>query len=246
MAPSLTWLHSAAPNERQCFSVTCGVSIGSPTWPYYAGRCAWGVPVTKTRRIVGLITLLTLVVIFLGVTGVGLPLRIGSGSSDQPALPGVRATAATTLLKVGSGAPPGGELAFMAVEPSSGNLVVSDSRRSTVMRFDPSGHLLSEWGPQFGSTLLQQPAGVAVSGGNYFVIDRGTPRILRLDQTGQLQAIFDLQSLSTYGLNGLAVDASGNIYAADTGRNRVLVFAPTGQELKEIGHAGDDIGGFRQ
>jgi DNA-binding beta-propeller fold protein YncE len=94
--------------------------------------------------------------------------------------------------------------------------------------------------------MLQQPAGVAASGGAYFVIDRGTPRILRLDQSGQLQAVLDLQALSTYGLNGLTVDANGDIYAADTGRNRILVFTPTGQLLKEIGHAGNDLGGFTQ
>ena len=201
---------------------------------------------TRTRRVVGLLTLLALVFIFLGVTGVQVPLPHVGGSVEQAALPGVRAAAASTLLRVGSGAPPGGELAFMAVESSSGNVVVSDAKRSTVMRFDPSGHLLSEWGPQFGTTLLQQPAGVAVSGNNYFVIDRGTPRILRLDETGQLQAVLDLQSLSTYGLNGLALDANGNIYAADTGRNRILVLAPTGQLIKEIGRAGKDLGAFTQ
>ena len=31
-----------------------------------------------------------------------------------------------------------------------------------------------------------------------------------------------------YGLNGVAVDAGGNVYVADTGRNRILVFSPTG------------------
>ena len=111
----------------------------------------------------------------------------------------------------------------MAVEPG-GNLVVSDSKRHTVMRFDPTGHLLSEWGPRLGDTQLGEPAGVAVQGDNFYVLDRGTPRIFRLDASGRLLADRSTSSRSApYGLNGLAVDPGGNMYAADTGRNRILV-----------------------
>jgi sugar lactone lactonase YvrE len=149
------------------------------------------------------------------------------------------------LLRPGSGAPAGSELAFLAVD-SSGNLVVTDSRRHTVMRFDPSGHLLSEWGPRLGSTTLAEPAGVATRADNYYVVDRGMPRIFRLDSSGTVLATIGLEQLATYGLNGLAVDAGGNIYAADTGRNRILKFAPNGQFVKQIGRGGNDLGSFMQ
>jgi DNA-binding beta-propeller fold protein YncE len=194
---------------------------------------------TRTRQLVGLLTLLALMVIVLGVTGVQLPLP-GAGA-DQPVLPGVKARAASTLVR----APVGGELAYLTVEPD-GNLFVSDSKRASVLRFDPSGQQLSEWGPQFGSVQLVEPAGVAVAGDSYYVLDRGMARIFRLDNTGQLQAAFSLQQYGPYGLNGLAVDAAGNLYAADTGRNRILEFSPTGQLVKQIGHAGSDVGGFTQ
>ena len=133
----------------------------------------------------------------------------------------------------------------MAVEPA-GNLIVTDSKRHTVMRFDETGHLLAEWGPSFGNTQLAEPAGVAVSGDSIYVIDRGTPRIFRLDSSGQLQGVFSLEALGTYGLNGLAMDAAGNLYAADTGRNRILLLSPTGQLIKQLGHSGSDLGGFTQ
>src|SRR5258708_4568812 len=164
----------------------------------------------NSRRLVGLLTVILLVAIFVGVTGVELRLpSLGGGSPARAPLPGVRAVAASTLLRVGSGAPPGGELAFLAVEPS-GNLIVSDSKRHSVMRFDPSGHLLSEWGPRFDDTTLAEPAGVAVQGDNVYVLDRGTPRLFRLDATGQLQAVLTLETLGTYGLNCLAADPVGN------------------------------------
>jgi len=202
--------------------------------------------VARGRRLIGVLTVTALVAIFVGVTGFEMPLpRFGAGRPERIPLPGVRAVAANTLLKVGSGAPAGGELAFLAVEPG-GNLVVSDSKRRTVMRFDPSGHLLSEWGPSFGDTTLAEPAGVAVQGDNFYVIDRGTPRVLRLDAGGRLQATLTLESLGTYGLNGLAADFVGNLYAADTGRNRILVLSPNGQVLHQVGHGGADLGGLTQ
>jgi hypothetical protein len=205
------------------------------------------VRVAGSRRVVGVLTVLALLAIFVGVSGFQLQLpRLGAaGGQPQAALPGVKAIAASTLVRVGAGAPPDGQLAFMAVEPN-GSLFVSDAKRHTVMRFDPSGHLLSEWGPRLGDTALAEPAGVAVSGANFYVLDRGTPRIFRLDASGQVQAVLNLDSLGTYGLNGLAVDSSGNIYAADTGRNRILLFAPNGLLLKQIGHSGTDLGGLTQ
>src|SRR6266571_1416027 len=199
----------------------------------------------SSRRLVGLFTVMALVAIFVGVTGFEVPLPRFGGGTERIPLPGVRAAAASTLLKVGSGAPPGGELAFLAVEPN-GNLFVSDSKRHTVMRFDSSGHLVGEWGPNFGDTSLAEPAGVAVQGDNFYVLDRRTPRIFRLDATGRLQATLTLESLGTYGLNGLAADVAGNLYAADTGRNRILVLSPIGQVLREVGHGGADLGGLTQ
>lgn len=190
----------------------------------------------------GLVTLVTLLAIGVAVTGVQMPIPRFGGSASQPQpYQGVKAVAKTTLLH----APASGELAFMAVEPG-GNLIVSDVSRSSVLRFDPSGVLLSEWGPSLGATLLAEPAGVAVFGDGYYVVDRGTPRIFRLDVTGRAQSMLDLQTQGTYGLNGLAVDAVGNLYVADTGRNRILVFSPSGQLLKQVGRGGTDLGGFTQ
>jgi DNA-binding beta-propeller fold protein YncE len=183
-------------------------------------------------------------VIGLGVTGFQLPLPRPNAAEERP-LPGVRATAADLLVRVGASAPAGGELAFVAVEPG-GNLLVSDQKRNTVMRFDPSGHLLSEWGPRLGETTLGQPAGVALQGSSVYVLDRGTPRVFQLDTRGRVLGVISLQSFGTYGLNGLQVDGDGNLYVADTGRNRILVLSPDGALLRQIGRQGADLGAFTQ
>jgi hypothetical protein len=196
--------------------------------------------------VVSLLTLVAVLAIGVGVSGADLSLpKFGGAGSDSPPLAGVRDLAATLLIRVGSGAPAGGELVSLAIE-RSGNLVVSDARRASVLRFDVSGHLLSEWGPRLGDTTLAEPAGVAVQGDTVYVLDRGMPRIFRLDPAGRVQSVVSLASLATYGLNGLAVDATGNMYAADTGRNRILVLAPNGALLRMFGRTGTDLGGFTQ
>lgn len=200
----------------------------------------------RRRYLLGLLTLAALVAIVVGVTGVEFPVpHFGATHNNEQPLPGVRAIASSTILSVGSTAPPGGELAFLAVEPS-GNLIVSDARRRSVMRFDPSGHLLSEWGPDLGSAQLEVPAGVAVQGHDYYVIDRGTPRIFRLDGSGRVQATVSLDQFSPYGLNGLTIDRAGSLYVADTGRNRILVLSQSGALLKTIGRPGADLGALTQ
>ena len=202
----------------------------------------------RGRRLIGLLSLVALVVIGLGVLGVELPLPsfgAGGGQADRQ-LQGVRIAAATPLVRVGVEAPAGGELAFLAVEPS-GNLLVTDRQRQSILRFDATGHLLSEWGPRLESDVaIDEPAGIATFGDAIYVLDRGRPRIFVLDTSGRLLDTVDLESLGTYGLNGLAVDPSGNLYAADTGRNRILVFSPDGTLLNQIGRGGSSLGEFTQ
>jgi DNA-binding beta-propeller fold protein YncE len=210
--------------------------------PYYA------LHVARTRRLIGLLCLLALVVIGIDVSGFEIRLpRVGGGSSasTQASLPGVRAVGSTPLLRVGNGAPAGGDLAFLATEPN-GNLVVSDRARKSILRFDAAGHLLSEWGPRLGETQLSEPAGVAVQGGAYYVVDRGTPRVFRLDGSGRVLNTFSLEAQGVYGLNGLAIDSSDNLYVADTGRNRILMLAPTGAVVKQFGKGGSGLGDFTQ
>ena len=121
---------------------------------------------------VGILTLVALLAILVGVSGFELPIGRARQGSEQP-LPGVRAVGSEVLLRVGSGAPPGGELAFLAVEPGGG-LFVSDARRQSLLRFDATGHLLSEWGPRLGNLVLGEPAGVAASG-NAFLLMAAQP-----------------------------------------------------------------------
>ena len=47
-------------------------------------------------------------------------------------------------------------------------------------------------------------------------------------------------------MNGLAVAPDGNLYVADTGRNRILVYSPSGALVRQFGHQGTGLGEFTQ
>jgi sugar lactone lactonase YvrE len=201
----------------------------------------------RTRRLIGLLCVLALAAIAIGVSGFELAVpRLGAGGNPDGAVLGVRATATTALIRVGAEAPEGSELAFLAIE-RSGNLLVSDRQRQSILRFDATGHLLSEWGPRLTATdAIAEPAGIATAGDIVYVLDRAIPRLFKLDTTGSHLDTFNLETLGTYGLNGLAVDPMGNIYAADTGRNRILVFSPSGSLVRQFGRGGSGLGEFTQ
>src|SRR4030095_4592116 len=113
--------------------------------------------------------------------------------------------------------PPVHTAAFAFAPDGSPGIV--DRGRNVVIHLDNAGRPLAEWGPRFGSGLdAQDLLGLAANADGWWVLDRGALRILHLDQNGQAQPerTIDLQPLATYGPTGLAVDASDNLYLADT------------------------------
>ncbi|GAC1321976.1 MAG: hypothetical protein NVSMB2_19100 [Chloroflexota bacterium] len=174
---------------------------------------------------------------------------IVQGLADRP--PQLRGdTAAHPTIQVYNrfgGSAPDGQTTGFAVAPD-GSLAYVDRSRQRVIRLNPQGSLLAEWGPRFAAEEddALDLSGIVAAGSNWFVLDRGRTRILRLDGEGRATRFIDLQPYGTYGPNGLAVDARGNVYMADTGSNRILVFTPDGALLRTIGTAGAELGQLKQ
>ena len=139
------------------------------------------------------------------------PTQVGSSDAAAPTIQ-VRARF--------SGVTPGGQTTGLAVAPDGG-LAYVDRGRQRVVRLDANGAPLAEWGPRFEAEAdAQDLNGIASSGSDWYLLDRGRARILQLDASGRATRAIDLESLGTYGPNGLAVDSAGVVVDGDVGIGR--------------------------
>lgn len=118
----------------------------------------------------------------------------------------------------------------------SGNLYVSDAR---IRKIDPQGNVstiagygVSTPSGETGTGQIGSPYGLAVDGrGNVFVGLQGETAIWKIAADGNVRALFDHAYWAQHGSftsdvpfqspYGVAVDATGNVYVADTGNNRI-------------------------
>jgi DNA-binding beta-propeller fold protein YncE/fibronectin type 3 domain-containing protein len=157
---------------------------------------------------------------------------------------------------------------------AAGNLYVSDYGISRVLRFAnaaslPNGAIASVVLGQVDFTTsglaktqngMNYPFGVAVdASGNLYVADTYNNRILKFANAASLEngspatSVLGQPSFLSYayattqsGMNtpsGVAVDASGNLYIADYGNNRVLRFNGPGPQLVSVTDVPNDQGG---
>ena len=142
----------------------------------------------------------------------------------------------------------------MAVD-AGGNVYVADSTNNTIRKLTPMGTnwLVTTLAGQAGvkgtndgtgsAARFDSPAGVAVDGlTNLYVADTGNDTIRKLTLTGTNWVVTTLAGLAgssgnSDGTNsaaqfaspfGVAVDAGGNVYVADTTNNTIRKLTPTG------------------
>lgn len=130
---------------------------------------------------------------------------------------------------------------YVAVD-GRGKVYVSDRKRFTIYVFNPDGSFSSEFRPNGKEDFGWTPLGVAVdSRDNLYVTDviRGRHEVLGFDASGRVTLQFGQKGKGDNDFdypNGLAVDAKGRIYIADSNNSRVMVYDSAGKRL----------GGFNQ
>jgi len=139
--------------------------------------------------------------------------------------------------------------AQVRIDPND-NIWVVDQMTNMVMKFDPQGRLAmllgrkaeavpvparEETGDGAGqpSDLFNRPTDVAWdTAGNIFVADGlGNARIAKFDRDGKFVKSWGKRGTATgefANVRSIAVDAQGNVYAADGGNKRVQVFDNSG------------------
>lgn len=132
---------------------------------------------------------------------------------------------------------------------AQGNLYVADSGNELIRKITPSGDVTTLAGTQgtYGevdgtgsAALFFNPIGIAVDGqGNVFVADFGGSTIRKITPTGVVTTIAGTAGVAGNADGtgtaaqfnqpaGLAIDAAGNLYVADSGNNTIRKITPDG------------------
>ncbi|OFW40135.1 MAG: hypothetical protein A3J28_06665 [Acidobacteria bacterium RIFCSPLOWO2_12_FULL_60_22] len=133
---------------------------------------------------------------------------------------------------------------------AAGNLYIVDSLNSRIRKVSPAGIITNFAGGAFygfsgdggpaTNAGLRAPTGLAVVGGNLYIADTGNGRIRRVDPSGNIGTVAGIGLVNFSGDGGPAtgaslsnpesveVDATGNLYIADTGGNRIRKVSSAG------------------
>lgn len=148
----------------------------------------------------------------------------------------------------------------MAFAPD-GSLYVADSRNHRIQHLAADGTVIKTWG-SFGDInsgsapggTFNEPWGVAVGpDGSVYVSDTWNGRIQKFSADGtfiKMWGSFGQSDTSNpnalYGPRGISVDSKGQVYVADTGNKRILIFDSEGNLLSQFGSEGFDVGQFSE
>ncbi len=133
----------------------------------------------------------------------------------------------------------------------AGNLYIADSSNQRVRRVNPAGIIttvagngaqaFSGDGGRATRAALNAPSGITVDGsGNLYIADSGNNRIRKISPDGTISTVAGngarsfsgdggpATSASLAGPSGVAVDAAGSLYAADTNNHRIRKVSPAG------------------
>ncbi|MGH2441698.1 MAG: NHL repeat-containing protein [Chloroflexota bacterium] len=146
---------------------------------------------------------------------------------------------------------------------ASGHIYISDSRKNHVEKLGYGGKLLATWGAGYH---LSRPTALAVdAAGNVYLTDTGNSRVVKFSPKGVVESAFTglynppplprakgkKKTAKPHKImhigkflhpHGVSVDIRGHIFVSDTGHNRIVELAASGEPLRVWGGAGSSRG----
>jgi DNA-binding beta-propeller fold protein YncE len=131
-----------------------------------------------------------------------------------------------------------------------GRVFIADAHYSRVIVFDLEGRELGRFGRSgTGPGEFLFPTDVVIDEQGYVYISEygGNDRISRFTPQWEWESSFGGPSSASPLRNpsGLAFDAAGTLWVADTGNHRLCRFSTTGRMIETLGGLGGEIGSFR-
>ncbi len=142
----------------------------------------------------------------------------------------------------------------IALSPYNGYLYVVDTNNYRIQVFDTSGNYLNKWGQQdtgtHGDYDFGNPYGIGINpnNGTVYVFDYyPNHRVMVYDASGNFLFKFGEFGSTNGSFNnptGIAVNATGYVFIANTYNNRVDIFQANGTFVKWFGGSGTNPGKF--
>ncbi len=191
----------------------------------------------------------------------------GVGPSEAPAASdpyqaGTITLAADQIFSSERYTPPGLNAPRSITTGLNNDLYIADSRNNRIVHIASDGTLINQWG-SFADIAkgaapigtFNEPWGVAVGpDGSVYVSDTWNHRVQKFTadgqpiktwgQYGQPSADNPESASNLWGPRGIAVDSKGQVFVADTGNKRIVVFDKDGNYITAFGSDGFDPGQF--
>ncbi|HET7250148.1 MAG TPA: 6-bladed beta-propeller [Gemmatimonadales bacterium] len=153
----------------------------------------------------------------------------------------------TFVTKWGSNGLGAGQFGFPAdiAVDGSGNVYVVDANNNNVQKFNSAGTYLGQWGSSGSANgQFSSPQGITVDAQGYvYVADGGNGRIQVFTGAGTYVTQFATSGpFGSYTAAGMAIDATGNLYAMDVTNAFMWKFAPPQPRIVAVSDVGNDQG----